>query len=76
MLSPNPRIGELTERLEWFRRHGVRECWLVEQIERRVEVVRFAGGQIAARRRFRRFDPIVSGVLPEFTRSLAAILGY
>ena len=31
VLSPLPRIGTLTERVECFAAHGVRECWLVDQ---------------------------------------------
>jgi len=76
VLSPNPRIGETAERLEWFRHYGVRECWLVDQTERRVEVVQFIDRQVASRRTFTRHESIASSVLPEFTRSLTAMLGY
>lgn len=31
VLSPRPRIGTLQERIDWFSRYGVRECWLVHQ---------------------------------------------
>ena len=30
VLSPYPRIGRVHEKIEWFARYGVRECWLVE----------------------------------------------
>ena len=39
VLSPHPRIGATDERVAWFRDHGVRECWLVHQIGKRVEVL-------------------------------------
>jgi Uma2 family endonuclease len=29
VLSPNPRVGSIAERLRWFARYDVRECWLV-----------------------------------------------
>lgn len=29
VMSPNPRIGDVQERVEWFCEYGVRECWLV-----------------------------------------------
>ncbi len=41
VLSPRPRIGELAERLEWFRDYGVRECWLVHQPTGHVNVLRY-----------------------------------
>src|SRR5689334_12951554 len=31
VLSPEPRIGKLGERVRWFAENGVRECWLVRQ---------------------------------------------
>lgn len=74
VLSPTPRIGALDERLNWFARYGVRECWLVRQAEREVEVLRFANGAVASRRTFRGDEPIRSTVLPRFERSVASIL--
>ena len=44
VLSPHPRISDLSERLGWFEAYGVRECWLVQQDSRVVEVVEFADG--------------------------------
>jgi Uma2 family endonuclease len=75
VLSPRPRIGTLEERLEWFARYGVRECWLVHQVLREVEVVQFAGGAFESRRFFEEEEPIRSAVLPAFDRSLASIYG-
>src|SRR5262249_14921065 len=28
VLSPRPRVGDINERVGWFARYGVRECWL------------------------------------------------
>lgn len=75
ILSPRPRIGALDERLAWFARYGVRECWVYRQPERELEVIGFAAGAILRRQRFSGDSRIVSGVLPDFTLSVDAILG-
>src|SRR5262245_58556773 len=49
VLSPNPRIGDLDERLKWFAFYGVHECWLLHQLARRLEIVGFESGEIARR---------------------------
>jgi Uma2 family endonuclease len=74
VLSPRPRIGSIEERVGWFGGHGVRECWLVHQIERTVEVLQFTRGS-RSRRVFDRADRILSIVLPDFDRTLESILG-
>jgi Uma2 family endonuclease len=74
VLSPNPRIGELGERLDWFARYGVRECWLVHQLQRWVEVLNFDDGKVIARTSFHERAPIRSRVLPEFDRTLSSIV--
>lgn len=74
ILSPYPRIGKLDERLEWFARYGVRECWLIHQVVREVEVVQFVGGEFESRRFFHEDEAICSAVLPKFDRSIESIL--
>jgi Uma2 family endonuclease len=74
ILSPRPRIGALDERLEWFARYGVRECWLYHQPGRELEVIEFTAGAIRHRQRCSGDARIVSGVLPQFTLSVEAIL--
>jgi Uma2 family endonuclease len=74
ILSPKPRIGALDERLEWFARYGVRECWLYRQPDRELEVIQFAAGMAGPRARFSGTTPIISRVLPEFRLSVEAIL--
>ncbi len=76
VLSPNPRIGQLNERIRWFAEYGVRECWVLHQFERRLEVLTFAGGAIEARASFHEDTPIHSSVLPDFKRSVGSILGW
>ena len=74
VLSPMPRIGALTERLGWFARYGVKECWLYHQIDRVLDVITFDDGAERSRRRFEFHDRIVSRLWPQFDRSCAAIL--
>ena len=74
VLSPNPRIGQIDERVTWFAEYGVRECWLVHQDRRDVTVLQFANRRIFARRVFSRREAIVSAVLPDFTEGLDDIL--
>src|SRR5262245_14715169 len=76
VLSPRARIGDIDERVAWFRDYGVRECWLVHQMRRTVEVLQFDDGRIRSRREHDGGDPIVSGVLPEFDRALDSMLGF
>ncbi len=76
ILSPHPRVGDMEERLGWFAEYGVRECWLVHQLERWVEVVRFGDGVVQGRLRLDRGERIASDVLPEFAESLDSITAY
>jgi Uma2 family endonuclease len=74
VLSPQPRIGRLDERLAWFAQYDVRECWLLHQLDRRVEVIAFGTGRIHSRVVFDERTPIRSRVLPEFDRALNSIV--
>jgi Uma2 family endonuclease len=74
VLSPNPRIGHVDERVGWFARYGVRECWLLHQFARRLEVLVFASGRVVERRLFNEADAIRSTVLPDFQQTLGSIL--
>lgn len=75
VLSPQPRIGTLKERLEWFATYGVRECWLYHQFARELDVIGFGGGRPVSHRRFGFHDRIESAVLPRFDPTCAGILG-
>lgn len=75
VLSPRPRIGELAERLEWFRDYGVRECWLVHQLTGQVNVLRYEEGRLVSETSHGREDFIVSALLPDFEYSMAMIAG-
>lgn len=74
VLSPNPRIGQLTERIRWFAQYGVRECWLFHQLERRLEILSLLDGSVGARVSFHEQAPIHSAVLPDFKQSVGSIL--
>ncbi|HEX9365681.1 MAG TPA: Uma2 family endonuclease [Vicinamibacterales bacterium] len=76
VLSPHPRIGRLHEKVEWFARYGVKECWLVDLPRRQVAVLTFAGGRIAGRGLFDGIDRIASPTLPGLQLSPSDIFGY
>jgi Uma2 family endonuclease len=74
VLSPEPRIGALGERINWFLTYGVREVWLLHQFSERLDIVTSAGGTSIARQSYDYFTPLRSTVLPEFTATVADIL--
>lgn len=74
VLSPNPRVGALQERLAWFVRYGVREIWLLHQNEERFEVVHAGEGRVARRQSLDYLTPIVSDVLPDFRMPVGHIV--
>lgn len=73
VLSPTPRIGDIRDRVRWFAEYGVRECWLVHQIERHVAVLTLGDGQVPAQQIFGEDTPIQSSVLPDFHLTLGQI---
>ena len=66
VMSPHPRIGKLDERIRCFAQYGVKECWLVHQLTREIEVLCLTAYDGSARRFFRGVERIESSVLPEF----------
>ena len=66
VMSPHPRIGRLDERLRHFTQYGVKECWLVHQLSREIEVVRLQEHGEGRMRTFRGAEAIESGVLRDF----------
>jgi Uma2 family endonuclease len=73
VLSPHPRIGQVEERVEYFARYGVSECWLVHQLSGEIEVVRLGTTGPESRRTFRETERIESEVLPRFGLSPAVL---
>jgi Uma2 family endonuclease len=61
--SPSTQHRDRTLKVEWFRRYGVRECWLVYPKDQRVEVV---DCEQDTRETFTGTAPIRSKVLPDF----------
>jgi Uma2 family endonuclease len=64
VMSPHPRIGTLDDRIRRFAQYGVRECWLIHQLTRQIEVIGLQG--IGHRRTFTGVEPIESEVLRDF----------
>jgi Uma2 family endonuclease len=76
VLSPSPRIGTVSERVECFATHGVRECWLVNQIDATVDVLACAGGRVADHTTIGAQDVITSMVLPNLRLRLNDLGGF
>ena len=73
VLSPNPRIGQLDDRLRWFASAGVREIWLYHQFAHVLQVVGCRDRRTAHTTAFEGTTPIRSEVLPGFTRSVSSL---
>lgn len=76
VLSPHPRIGHIHERVEWFARYGVRECWLIDLPKRAVVVLNFEGGVTSRRALVSGPHVIPSTVLPDLQLSAGTVFGY
>jgi Uma2 family endonuclease len=76
VLSPHPRIGGLEERVAWFARYGVRECWLVDLPRRAVAVLTFVDGSLADRTLVTGSARIVSAILPDLPLTPTDIFGW
>jgi len=75
VLSPNPRIGQIDERIAWFAAYRVAEIWLYHQTQRRTTVLECTNGAITNIASFDLDAVIRSSVLPEFGRRMGAVLG-
>jgi Uma2 family endonuclease len=76
VMSPNPRIGDLQQRIRWFGEYGVRECWLVHQLTREIEVLQLTNMGVRARHIYRGVERIDSTVLPFFGLSPELLTGW
>jgi Uma2 family endonuclease len=74
VLSPLPRVGQIHQKLNWFARYGVRECWVVHLDSRRVDVLNFEGGATAAHRVYSADHALDSTVLPSFTPTIERLV--
>ncbi len=76
VLSPHPRVGRLDERVEWFARYGVRECWLIDLARHRLVVLTLAGGRVARRHLVAPNAAIASDVLTGFNLTPVNLFGW
>jgi Uma2 family endonuclease len=76
VLSPHPRVGRLEEKISWFARYGVRECWLADLPRRQIVVLTFAGGGVADRALFEAEQSIQSKVLAGLQLRPADVFGW
>jgi Uma2 family endonuclease len=76
VLSPHPRVGRLHEKVEWFARYGVKECWLVDLPRRQIAVLAFADRRMAYRALSSGRDPVASAVMTELRLTPSALFGY
>lgn len=67
VLSPHPRIGQLEERIGWFAKYGVRECWLASVPDKQLVVLTLGPHGVVERRICRSGERIASDVLPGLT---------
>jgi Uma2 family endonuclease len=74
VLSPKPRVGQIHEKLNWFARYGVRECWVVHLDGPRMEVLSFGDGAVRGRRALGSLDPMASDVLPTLTSTVGTLV--
>jgi Uma2 family endonuclease len=76
VLSPRPRIGKLDERVAWFARYGVRECWIADAVRKELAVLTFADGRIAHREVAKGATRIGTAVLSGLRVTPDAVFGW
>jgi Uma2 family endonuclease len=63
VLSPHPRVGRPEERVGWYARYGVRECWLVSLPDQQLVTLTLNANGVTERRSCRAGERIPSDVL-------------
>ena len=76
VLSPHPRVGRVEEKVSWFARYGVRECWLIDLARRHVVVLSFDDGRVAHRALYEVDQPVQSLVLDGLVWRPRDVLGW
>ena len=76
VLSPYPRIGKLSERLAWFARYGVRECWLARLPEKQISVLTLTSNGVFDEVTFSRAERVRSRVLEGLELTPLQIFGW
>ena len=64
--SPGTAEYDSVTKVEWYRRYGVRECWIVDPRSRGVTVIDLQATGAEAPRRFSGDEQVRSAVLPAF----------
>jgi Uma2 family endonuclease len=76
VLSPNPRIGRTEEKVSWYARYGVRECWLVDLPRRLLVVLAFDDGRVVGSAMFQPEDYVHSTVFDGLELRPADVLSW
>lgn len=76
VLSPHPRIGELNEKIAWYARYGVRECWLASIPKKEIAVLTLADGHVSTRALYSGNQKISSELLGELPLSPLDVFGW
>ena len=74
VISPSTARQDRGLKLRLYQEYGVRECWLVGEQERRLEVIAFSGGR-SRRRVFKGDAPIQSSVMGALPFAAADVFG-
>jgi Uma2 family endonuclease len=76
VLSPHPRIGRLEERIGWYARYGVRECWLAGLEQKQIVVLSLSDRGITQRIAFEGATAVQSAVLDDASIIPLQIFGW
>jgi Uma2 family endonuclease len=76
VLSPYPRIGGIEEKVGWYARYGVRECWLASLAKKEIAVLTLSDGAVASRALFARGQPVTSDILGELDLVPVNVFGW
>ncbi len=75
VLSPQAARRDRTRKLEWYRKYGVKECWLVDPRAREITVITLDRGDDQPARVYRGSRRLYSRVLPGFRPWARSLLG-
>lgn len=76
VLSPQPRIGLTEDKVTWYARYGVRECWLVHLTRRQLVVLGFEDGRVARHALFDSGDYVRSAIFDGLMLRPADVTGW
>jgi Uma2 family endonuclease len=76
VLSPHCRIGALAERVNWFARYGVKECWLARLPQQELSVLTLGVDGVQAETTYSGANQIRSAVLSDLELAPLDIFGW